>query len=307
VTHLTSAAGAIVEKYKYDAFGAVKILAPNNAERSASAYGNRFLFTGREYAATFEFYEYRARAYNPVLGRFMSEDPKGFDAGDYNLFRYCHNDPLDLTDPTGLGDEQVNAQMVKVGYVQPVMHVGSNIPVPKFVPVATLRLDAAQVDGKAQGGGNIGQAGLQRETKRAQELKETFYGTELIRRFDQAIAGVMKMYALQVPPQTAQNAPFLNRTFTSKQLYAIALSHGGRAVQTQAVAGFSDPFKGPNGTIYMSKNTQINPFRIYAHELANTLDARMFGSQRTFGHVPNELNNDPDTGATVELSMFGSR
>ena len=31
----------------------------------------------------------------------MSEDPKLFDAGDYNLFRYCHNDPIDLTDATG--------------------------------------------------------------------------------------------------------------------------------------------------------------------------------------------------------------
>ncbi len=26
----------------------------------------------------------------------MSEDPKLFDAGDYNLFRYCHNDPIVL-------------------------------------------------------------------------------------------------------------------------------------------------------------------------------------------------------------------
>jgi hypothetical protein len=34
---------------------------------------------------------------------FMSEDPKLFDAGDYNLYRYCHNDPLDHTDPMGLG------------------------------------------------------------------------------------------------------------------------------------------------------------------------------------------------------------
>src|SRR4029077_5769399 len=74
------------------------------------AYNNRFLFTGREYAATyrgtytalFAFYEYRARAYNPTLGRFMSEDPKLFDAGDYNLFRYCRNDPIDMTDPMGL-------------------------------------------------------------------------------------------------------------------------------------------------------------------------------------------------------------
>jgi len=32
----------------------------------------------------------------------MSEDPKGFDAGDYNLFRYVGNEPLDRTDPMGL-------------------------------------------------------------------------------------------------------------------------------------------------------------------------------------------------------------
>ncbi len=95
------------EWHKYDAFGAVRILAPNGTERATSLYKNRFLFTGREYAATFGFYEYRARAYNPTLGRFMSEDPKGFDAGDYNLFRYCHNDPLDLTDPMGLDAEFV--------------------------------------------------------------------------------------------------------------------------------------------------------------------------------------------------------
>jgi RHS repeat-associated protein len=68
-----------------------------------SSYDNRFLFTGREFLGVW--YEYRARTYHPLLGRFMSEDPKLFDAGDYNLYRYCHNDPLDLTDPMGLDTE----------------------------------------------------------------------------------------------------------------------------------------------------------------------------------------------------------
>ena len=103
VTHLTNSSGAVIEKYRYDAFGAPTIYNPSNTQLSTSAYNNRFLFTGREYAATFSFYEYRTRAYNPTLGRFMSEDPKLFDAGDYNLYRYCHNDPEDLTDPKGLG------------------------------------------------------------------------------------------------------------------------------------------------------------------------------------------------------------
>jgi hypothetical protein len=47
-------------------------------------------------------YDYRARQYQPELGRFLQPDPKQFDAGDFNLYRYCHNDPVNNTDPTGL-------------------------------------------------------------------------------------------------------------------------------------------------------------------------------------------------------------
>jgi len=46
--------------------------------------------------------EYRARYYDPGLGRFLSEDPIGFEAGDFNLQRYVTNQPLSYTDPTGL-------------------------------------------------------------------------------------------------------------------------------------------------------------------------------------------------------------
>jgi RHS repeat-associated protein len=113
VIELTDTSGNVIERYRYDAFGAPTFYTGTWGPRSNTIYDNRFLFTGREYPATyrstyitpaFNFYEYRARAYNPTLGRFMSEDPKGFDAGDYNLFRYCHNDPIDFTDPMGLDD-----------------------------------------------------------------------------------------------------------------------------------------------------------------------------------------------------------
>jgi RHS repeat-associated protein len=102
----------VIEQYHYDAFGLPTFYDANTNQLNSTAYNNRFLFTGREYAATyrgiftpvFRFYEYRARAYHPDVGRFMSEDPKLFDAGDYNLFRYCHNDAIDMTDPMGLQD-----------------------------------------------------------------------------------------------------------------------------------------------------------------------------------------------------------
>ena len=40
--------------------------------------------------------------YDPTVGRWLSEDPIGFEGGDANLHRYVRNTPLNLIDPTGL-------------------------------------------------------------------------------------------------------------------------------------------------------------------------------------------------------------
>ena len=45
---------------------------------------------------------YRARYYDPSVGRFVSEDPIGFQGGDNNVYRYSFSDPVNLEDPTGL-------------------------------------------------------------------------------------------------------------------------------------------------------------------------------------------------------------
>ena len=42
--------------------------------------------------------------YDPLLGRFISEDPIGFGGGDINLYGYVRNNPLNFTDPMGLDD-----------------------------------------------------------------------------------------------------------------------------------------------------------------------------------------------------------
>ena len=110
VTHLTDLDGTIIEKYRYDAFGTPFFYDGDGALISTSSFDNRYLFTGREYFGAW-IYDYRARVYHAGIGRFMSEDPKLFDAGDYNLFRYCHNDPVDFTDPMGL-DFETNAMAV---------------------------------------------------------------------------------------------------------------------------------------------------------------------------------------------------
>ena len=40
--------------------------------------------------------------YDPTIGRWISEDPMGFQAGDANLYRYVGNDPQGATDASGL-------------------------------------------------------------------------------------------------------------------------------------------------------------------------------------------------------------
>ena len=102
VTDLTNASGAVVEKYKYDAFGAPTITTASGGALTLSAYGNRFMFTGREYLAELGLYDYRNRDYSPSLGRFIQTDPLRFSAGDMNIYRYCGNNPINASDPTGM-------------------------------------------------------------------------------------------------------------------------------------------------------------------------------------------------------------
>ena len=101
-TLLTDWQGNILEQYYYDAFGFPYFYDAEGDWLGSSPHGNRFLFTGREWLKDLKLYDYRNRLYQPELGRFLQPDPKHFEAGDYNLYRYCHNDPINKSDPTGL-------------------------------------------------------------------------------------------------------------------------------------------------------------------------------------------------------------
>ena len=57
------------------------------------------MFAGMEYDSTTGLYYDHARYYDAVIGRFMSQDPKGFAAGDTNLYRYVGNSPTVHMDP----------------------------------------------------------------------------------------------------------------------------------------------------------------------------------------------------------------
>ncbi|MEM6468700.1 MAG: putative Ig domain-containing protein [Planctomycetota bacterium] len=57
-------------------------------------------FTGREHSPALNLIYYRAREYDPVIGRFLSEDPLGLGP-DANTYRYVYNAPLEYVDPFG--------------------------------------------------------------------------------------------------------------------------------------------------------------------------------------------------------------
>ena len=70
--------------------------------------GNEFSpqrsYTGREPDTATGLIYYRARWFDPRIGRFISEDPIGFAAGDANLSRYVGNSTPNAVDPSGLDE-----------------------------------------------------------------------------------------------------------------------------------------------------------------------------------------------------------
>lgn len=59
-----------------------------------------FQYTGQVWLPELGIYYYKARMYDPRLGRFLQTDPIGY-TDDLDLYAYVGNDPLDRTDPTG--------------------------------------------------------------------------------------------------------------------------------------------------------------------------------------------------------------
>jgi RHS repeat-associated protein len=94
VTSLANAAGSVAQTYTFDSFG--KQIA------SSGSLTNPFQFTGRESDSETGLYYYRARYYDPNVGRFLNEDPIRSVSGTLNFYGYVENSSPNLMDPSGL-------------------------------------------------------------------------------------------------------------------------------------------------------------------------------------------------------------
>lgn len=87
ITRITDSAKKVVQSYAYDSFGQI-----------TSALGNLdqpYTFTGRELNREMRLYYYRARYYDPAVGRFIGKDPIR-EAGGINFYGYAGGNPVNF-------------------------------------------------------------------------------------------------------------------------------------------------------------------------------------------------------------------
>jgi RHS repeat-associated protein len=341
VIHLTNFSGQPIESYRYDAFGT-----PITTYHAPGAFDNRFKFTGREYQPAFGIYEYRNRAYHPGLGRFLSEDPMGFAAGDSNMFRYCGGDPVNSTDPFGLADDRDQRKppptkkkdgrddgdntLLGDGIYEgttgtlgggdntlvyfdgtTVFNGVTNVSAgggPVIGPWGERSTDGASNFGSNDHGsgssGRDGGGGGSSPLNTATLLKINFYT-----RYGSAFENALRSragYVLDIPPQNLANSPELILGYSERDLM--------RKTGSFFPTGVNQPDQGPYGTIYIANEAfrdrnLLQPYRTYAHELANIVDQRIYQSspydpllERHFG---DRKSRDNDSGNAVELALFG--
>ncbi|MFA7061801.1 MAG: RHS repeat-associated core domain-containing protein, partial [Pedobacter sp.] len=111
VLGLSGHEGSVLQTISYGPFG-------EKINTTGNANNNYLHYTGREEDPDTGLYNYRARIYDPAVGRFLTEDPKGFDAG-VNFYVYVQNNPVNANDPMGFETEIRNGIPTSYCHVNP--------------------------------------------------------------------------------------------------------------------------------------------------------------------------------------------
>ena len=106
VKDLVDDSGALKNHRTFDSYG-------NLVGESDYTFDSRYSFTGREFDAETGLHYYRARYYDSELGKFVSQDPIGFEGGDTNLYGYVGNSPVENRDPSGQESVQLTALLTQ--------------------------------------------------------------------------------------------------------------------------------------------------------------------------------------------------
>jgi RHS repeat-associated protein len=107
IQDIADSRGNRVQRFLYSAYGILLGIqdAQANDVTAAPLVNTSYGFTGRELDSESGLMYYRARYYDPAIGRFLQKDPELGKASEpltvVNSHAYVANDPANLTDPTG--------------------------------------------------------------------------------------------------------------------------------------------------------------------------------------------------------------
>ncbi|MFA5584894.1 MAG: RHS repeat-associated core domain-containing protein [Bacteriovoracaceae bacterium] len=99
-------AGQVVQRYSYSSFGKIYKIDNGGVDKTTNPdIKSSFTYTNREYDSESGLYYYRARYYDPALGRFLTEDPHPGKVSSPDTFNtkyaYVANNPINSLDPSG--------------------------------------------------------------------------------------------------------------------------------------------------------------------------------------------------------------
>jgi RHS repeat-associated protein len=120
---------AATDRYRYRAYGLMSHT-QGNGSTDFDFVGKQGYFDDPEV----NLYFLRARYYDVLVARFLSEDPRGYAPGP-NLYSYAHNNPVNATDPSGLQPNLGNLLGAGAGLG---LSLPSVPPLPSFPSLPTL-------------------------------------------------------------------------------------------------------------------------------------------------------------------------
>jgi RHS repeat-associated protein len=101
IVGLIDAGGDVIERFAYDPFGTFEVLDRGWSPIGSSSYAWIYLHQGGRWDADAGVFSFRHREYSPTLGRWMTNDPIGFEGGTGNFYQ-AYGNSINVLDPLGL-------------------------------------------------------------------------------------------------------------------------------------------------------------------------------------------------------------
>ncbi len=137
ILSLSDSSGAVVERISYTAYGQPTFTNAAGTTLSSSAKATRYSYTGREWDSSLGLQHFRARWLSGASGRFIANDPIGYNGSRWNLFEFCRGLVTKAIDPTGLESWMIGPTVggVKYPWIPPGTHLPGH---PHSAPLPSL-------------------------------------------------------------------------------------------------------------------------------------------------------------------------